>query len=98
MYTIVSAIMKRYSTTEEVLFEFNEKRMNLAKEGWIPYGEVMYYVNGVGQAMIQGEAPASDLERVFLHGSTRPRILRYCIGGEGFMGKYIDITRVETGH
>ena len=95
MYTIVSSIMKRYSTTEEVLFEFNEKVSNLAKEGWVPYGEVMYYVNGVSQAMIQGEAPASDLERVFLHGSTRPRILRYCIGGEGFMGKYVDITREE---
>ena len=93
MYTIVSAIMKRYSTTEEVIFEFNEKVTNLAKEGWVPYGEVMYYVNGVSQAMTQGEAPASDLDRVFLHGSTRPRILRYCIGGEGFMGKYIDITR-----
>ena len=95
MYTIVSSIMKRYSTTEEVLFEFNEKVTNLAKEGWVPYGEVMYYVNGVSQAMIQGDPVLTDLERVFLHGSTRPRILRYCIGGEGFMGKYIDITREE---
>ena len=92
MYTIVSAIMKRYSTTEEVLFEFNEKVTNLAKEGWVPYGEVMYYMNGVGQAMIQGDPVLTDLDRVFLHGSTRPRILRYCFGGEGFMGKYVDIT------
>ena len=67
--------------------------MNLAKQGWIPHGDIIYYVNGLAQAMVQGEAPASDLERVFLHGSTRPRILRYCIGGEGFMGKYVDICR-----
>jgi len=92
MYTIVSAIMKRYSTTEEVLFEFDEKVTNLAKQGWVPYGEVMYYLNGVSQAMIQGDPVLTDLERVFLHGSTRPRIFRYCFGGEGFMSKYVDIT------
>ena len=93
MYTIISAIMKRNTTTDEVFLEFAEKRMNLAKQGWVQYGEVMYYVNGVSQAMIQGDPVLTDLDRVFLHGSTRPRILRYCIGGEGFMGKYIDITR-----
>jgi len=43
--------------------------------------------------MIMGDPDVSDLERVFLHGSTRPRIMKYCIGGEGFMGKYVDITR-----
>lgn len=90
MYTIVSAIMKRYTTTDELFSEFEEKRMNLAKQGWIPHGDIIYYVNGLAQAMVQG---ASDLERVFLHGSTRPHILRYCIGGEGFMGKYVDICR-----
>jgi hypothetical protein len=93
MYTIVSSIMERYSTTEEVISEFNEKVTNLAKQGWVPYGEVMYYVNGLAQAMIQGDPDLTDLERVFLHGSRRPRIFRYCIGSEGFMGKYIDITR-----
>ena len=92
MYTLVSSIMKRYSTTDEVFFEFNEKRNNLAKQGWVPYGDIMYYVNGVSQAMIMGDPDVSDLERVFLHGSTRPRIMKYCIGGEGFMGKYVDIT------
>ena len=93
MYTIVSSIMKRYSTTEEVLFEFNEKVTNLAKQGWVPYGEVVYYVNGVSQAMIQGDPVLTDLERVFLHGSTRdPGHFQHCIGGEGFMGKYVDIT------
>ena len=92
MYTIVSAIMKRNTTTEEVLFDFNEKVTNLAKQGWVPYGEVMYYVNGVSQAMIQGDPVLTDLERVFLHGSTRPCSFRYCFGGEGFMGKYVDIT------
>jgi len=92
MYTIVSSIMKSYSTTDEVFFEFNEKRNNLAKQGWVPYGDIMYYVNGVSQAMIMGDPDVSDLERVFLHGSTRPRIMKYCIGGEGFMGKYVDIT------
>jgi hypothetical protein len=92
MYTIVSAIMKRYSTTEEVIFEFNEKVTNLAKQGWIPHGDIIYYVNGLAQAMIQGNPVLTDLDRVFLHGSTRPRILRYCFGGEGFMSKYVDIT------
>jgi hypothetical protein len=92
MHTLVSSIMKRYSTTDEVFFEFNEKRNNLAKQGWVPYGDIMYYVNGVSQAMIMGDPDVSDLERVFLHGSTRPRIMKYCIGGEGFMGKYVDIT------
>ena len=85
--------MKRYDTTDDVTAEFSKKRADLTKKGWMPYGDVMYYVNGVSQAMIQGDPVLTDLERVFLHGSTRPRILRYCIGGEGFMGKYIDITR-----
>lgn len=67
--------------------------MNLAKQGWIPHGDIIYYVNGLAQAMVQGAAPASDLERVFLHGSKTPLLLRYCIGGEGFMGKYVDICR-----
>ena len=93
MYTIVSAIMKRNTTTDETFAEFAEKRMKLAKKGWVPYGDIMYYVNGVSQAMIMGDPDVSDLERVFLHGSTRPRIMKYCIGGEGFMGKYVDITR-----
>ena len=92
MYTLVSSIMKRYSTTDEVFFEFNEKRNNLTKQGWVPYGDIMYYVNGVSQAMIMGDPDVSDLERVFLHGSTRPRIMKYCIGGEGLLGKYVDIT------
>ena len=95
MYTIVSSIMKRYSTTEEVLFEFNEKVTNLAKQGWVPYGEVMYYVNGVSQAMTFGTPDMSDLERMNSLGSTTPRTFKYCIGSEGFMGKYVDITREE---
>jgi len=93
MYTIVSAIMKRYTTTDELFAEFEEKRMNLAKQGWIPHGDIIYYVNGLAQAMVQGAAPASDLERVFLHGSKTPLLLKFCIGGEGFMGKYVDICR-----
>ena len=67
--------------------------MKLAKQGWIPHGDIIYYVNGLSQAMVQGEAPPSDLERVFLHGSKTPRLLKFCIGGEGFMGKYVDICR-----
>jgi hypothetical protein len=93
MYTIVSAIMKRYSTSDEVFLDFAEKRMKLAKKGWMPYGEVMYYVNGVSQAMTFGTPDMSDLVRIHSLGSTQPRILKYCIGGEGFMGKYVDITR-----
>lgn len=80
--------MKRYTTTDELFLEFEEKRMNLAKQGWIPHGDIIYYVNGLAQAMVQG---ASDLERVFLHGSKTPLLLKFCIGGEGFMGKYVDI-------
>jgi hypothetical protein len=55
----------------------------------------MYYVNGVSQAMTFGTPDMSDLPLVHIHGSTRPRIMKYCIGGEGFMGKYVDITRAE---
>ena len=95
MYTIVSAIMKRNTTTDETFAEFAEKRMKLAKKGWAPYGEVMYYVNGVSQAMTFGTPDMSDLPLVHTHGSTRPRIMKYCIGGEGFMGKYVDITRAD---
>jgi hypothetical protein len=92
MYTIVSSIMQRYMTQDEVMTEFTQKLADLAEQGWVPYGDIMYYVNGVSQAMIMGDPDVSDLERVFLHGSTRPRIMKYCIGGEGFMGKYVDIT------
>jgi len=93
MYALVSSIMKRYSTTDEVFFEFNEKRNNLAKQGWVPYGDIMYYKNGVSQVMIFGDPDLSDIPRIQLHGSIYPRVLNYCIGGEGFMGKYVDITR-----
>ena len=93
MYTLVSSIMKRYSTTDEVFFEFNEKRNNLAKQGWVPYGDIMYYKNGVSQVMIFGDPDLSDIPRVFLHGSPTPQLFKFCIGGEGFMGKYVDITR-----
>ena len=87
--------MKRNTTTDETFFDFAEKRMTLAKKGWVPYGEVMYYVNGVSQAMTFGTPDMSDLPLVHTHGSTRPRIMKYCIGGEGFMGKYVDITSAE---
>ena len=94
MYTIVSSIrMDKFNVRSEVLFDFNQKRANLAEQGWVPYGDIMYYVNGVAQAMIIGDPDVSDLKRVFLHGSTRdPGHFQHCIGGEGFMGKYVDIT------
>jgi hypothetical protein len=93
MYTIVSSITKRYSTADDVFLNFVEKRTNLAKQGWVPHGEVMYYKNGVSQAMVFGDPDLTDLTRVFLHGSPTPQLPKFCIGGEGFMGKYVDITR-----
>jgi hypothetical protein len=96
MYTILSSIMQRYTTQDEVMAEFTQKLADLAKQGWVPYGDIMYYVNGVSQAMIMGDQDVSDLKRVFLHGSTRdPGHFQHCIGGEGFMGKYVDITSAE---
>jgi hypothetical protein len=95
MYTIVSSIMKRHSTTDDVIFELNEKVTNLAKQGWVPYGEVVYFLNGVSQTLTQGNPDMSDLERVFLHGSTRPRILEFRYGGEGVFGKYYDVHKGE---
>ena len=95
MYTLVSAIMTRKSTTDETYAEFMKKRSELARKGWKPYGEIMYYVNGVSQAMTFGTPDMSDLERMNSLGSTTPRTFKYCIGSEGFMGKYIDITRED---
>jgi hypothetical protein len=93
MYTIVSSIMKRYDTTDDVMAEFSKKRADLTKKGWMPYGDVMYYVNGVSQAMTFGTPDMSDLPLIHSLGSTRPRIMKHCIGGEGFMTTYVDITR-----
>jgi hypothetical protein len=91
MYTIVSAVMRRNTTSDEIYAEFMQKRSDLARKGWKPYGDVMYYVNAVGQAMTFGTPDMSDLPRMSSLGSTTPRVLEFCYGSEGTFGKYVNI-------
>ena len=67
-----------------------DRRSLLARDGWVPTGNIMYYVNGVSQAMTKGHVPLSELERAQSLGSTQPRILVHRFGGEGAMGKYYE--------
>ena len=53
--------MQRYMTQDEVMAEFTQKIADLSEQGWVPYGDIMYYVNGVSQAMIMGDPDVSDL-------------------------------------
>jgi hypothetical protein len=95
MYTIVSAIVEPKRTSDQTYEEFMEKRAALAKKGWMPYGDVMYYVNGVSQAMTFGTPDMSDLEVVHSLGSTHPRTLKFCYGSEGVFGTYFDVNTLN---
>ena len=95
MYTILSAVMRYNTTSDQIYEEFMEKRAALAKKGWMPYGDVMYYVNGVSQAMTFGTPDMSDLEVVHSLGSTHPRTLKFCYGSEGVFGTYFDVNTLN---
>jgi len=91
MYSVVIAVMKQGATTEETYAELLEKRTDLAKKGWTPYGTVMYHVNAVSQAMTLG---TPDMSRVRIDASPTPRTLEFRFGGEGVFGTYYDVKRI----
>lgn len=95
MITIVSAIMRQFTTTDEIYGEFMKKRADLTKKGWAPYGDVMYYTNAVSQAMTFGTPDMSDLPQIQCRGSKTPQELKFCFGGEGggVYAKYYDINQ-----
>ena len=84
MYTIVASTMKEDMTSEQVINLFHMKVERLLKEGWTPYGEILYYPNSITQAMVFGPADKDigrAIKRDQLFGSIIPKNLELRIGG-----------------
>ena len=84
MYTIVASTMREEMTHTQVMHAFHEKVERLLKEGWTPYGDILYYPNGITQAMVFGPMDKEierAIERAQVLGSRIPKELELRIGG-----------------
>lgn len=63
-FTIVSAMMTKDTTTFDVMEELKNKVMNLLESGWICFGKISYFNNGVSQAMIPATLSESEYSNV----------------------------------
>lgn len=63
-FTIVSAIMTKDTTTQDVIKELTEKVLKLLKSGWVCFGKISYFNNGVTQAMIPANLSESEYSLV----------------------------------
>ena len=83
-FTIVSAMMTKESTSREIMRELKDKVSKLRETGWVCFGNVTYFVNGVSQAMVpiglsQSEFPLvlSELTKHEANGTKKPKHINY---------------------
>ena len=83
-FTIVSAMMTKESISREIMIELKEKVSKLEQNGWVCFGNVSYFVNGVSQAMIpvslnESEYPLVSIElaKHEKNGTRKPKRLNY---------------------
>ena len=82
--TIVSAMMTKESTSMEIMKELKEKVSKLGQNGWVCFGNVTYFVNGVSQAMVPATLSDSEYPRVSVelakheaNGTRKPKRINY---------------------
>ena len=83
-FTIVSAMMTKETTSREIMIELNDKVSKLEQNGWVCFGNVSYFVNGVSQAMIpvslnESEYPLVSIElaKHESNGTRKPKRINY---------------------
>jgi len=83
-FTIISAIMTKETTTRDIIKELTEKVLKLLHSGWVCFGNVSYFTNGVSQAMIPANLSESEYSLVSLeltkhekNGTRKPKRLVY---------------------
>jgi hypothetical protein len=83
-FTIVSAMMTKDSTSREIMTELKEKVSKLGQSGWVCFGNVSYFVNGVSQAMVPATLSESEYPLVSVeltkheaNGTRKPKRVNY---------------------
>jgi len=83
-FTIVSAMMTKESTSREIMTELKDKVSKLGQSGWVCFGNITYFVNGVSQAMVPATLNESEYPRVLaelakheVNGTRKPKRINY---------------------
>ena len=83
-FTIVSSMMTKDSTRREIMTELKEKVSKLTQSGWVCFGNVTYFVNGISQAMVPATLSESEYPSVYIelakheaNGTRKPKRINY---------------------